>query len=500
MQEQMSKVHVRKLVKDLADMYPDNPFDVAVAELVANSLDAQASTINLSWDDASKVLVVHDNGNGMDPSQFHEYHNFAAELKTRGAGIGFAGVGAKISFNIARQVITETKRGEHALASDWQWREGDLVWKPIALNHLASNGTRVEVHFDPNYLPTINAETIERVLRRYYFPLFISEFLQGYSAIGIYPANLQFIVNGVPIEREGLVAAAAFDESTNITLRQHGVSFGWGAIGVSKKDRPINNDTYGLLLCTHGKAIKAEMFGLSPGLIGVNLFGIVEVPELIHFLTTDKCNLRSDTGHSKELNALLDPIRDELKKFLLTHGVAMPDQERNHLSAKLERDLAKMIVHLPELQDFDGLLRKSQALRRNASGTIDTNSIHSRSIGGNNNQSQNSPGTNQGSGGSSREANANGKTPAQRQRSRKNTGPQIAFEDHKTRDETAWLDSGVVVINSGHSAYRNRINQDQAKYTYCMFAIGVALDKAELISPENGLSYVDRIITVWGQS
>ena len=481
-------------------MYPDSPFDVAVAELVANSLDAQASIINLSWDDASKVLVVHDNGNGMDASQFHEYHNFAAELKTRGTGIGFAGVGAKISFNIAHQVITETKRGAHTLASDWQWREGDLVWKPISQNHLASDGTRVEVHFDPTHVPSVNVETIERILKRCYFPLFIAEFLQAYSAIGIYPSNLQLTINGVALDREGLVTTAALNESTNITLRRDGVSFGWGAIGISKKERPVNDDTYGLLLCTYGKAIKAEMFGLSPGLIGANLFGIFEVPELIHFLTTDKCNLRSGAGHSKELNALLDPIRDELKRFLLTHGVAMPDQERNHLSAKLERDLAKMVTHLPELQDFDGLLRRSQALRRNPSGAIDTNPTHSRSIGGDNKQSQNSRGASQGGGGSSREADANGKTPAQRQRSRRNTGPQIAFEDHQGRDETAWLDSGVVVINSGHSAYRNRVNQDQAKYTYCMFAIGVALDKAELISPENGLSYVDRIISVWGQS
>ena len=481
-------------------MYPDNPFNVAVAELVANALDAQASIISLSWNNDSKVLVVHDNGSGMDEPQFQEYHNFAAELKTRGAGIGFAGVGAKISFNIAHRVITETQRGGQTLASDWQWREGDLVWKPIPSNHLTSDGTRVEVHFHPHQVSSVDADSIERVLRRYYFPLFISEFLHAYSAIGIYSDDLQFRINGVPLPGEALATTAELNELTNIVLRRKDVSFGWGAIGVSQKERPINDETYGLLLCTHGKAIKAEMFGLSPGQIGANLFGVIEVPELIHYLTTDKCNLKGGAGQAKGLNALLDPIRDELRGFLSTHGVATPDQQRTPLSAKLERDLAKMVAHLPELQDFDGLLRRSQALRASADGTIHTTPHHSRSAGGGNDQSQRSNRTTRGGGGSSREVDTNGKEPARRQRSRRNTGPQIAFEDHAERYETAWVDSGAVVINSGHSAYRNGINQDQAKYTYCMFAIGVALDKAELVPPGNGLSYVDRLITVWGQA
>ena len=87
---------------------------------------------------------------------------------------------------------------------------------------------------------------------------------------------------------------------------------------------------------------------------------------------------------------------------------------------------------------------------------------------------------------------------AKRQRSRNNHGPRIAFEEHPARSETAWLESNTVVINSGHSAYRQRINQDQARLTYCMFAIGVALDKADLVESNNGISYVDKFISAWG--
>ena len=103
-------------------------------------------------------------------------------------------------------------------------------------------------------------------------------------------------------------------------------------------------------------------------------------------------------------------------------------------------------------------------------------------------------------GGDSRKPDAKGKTRAKRQRSRSNQGPRVAFEEHPERDETAWLDSNTVIINSGHRAYSQRITQDQARLTYCMFAIGVALDKAGLVSPTDDVSYVDKFIAAWGQS
>lgn len=103
-----STVNFQNLIRDLADMYPQEVDEVVVVELIANSLDARADRISLDYDSSTNVLVVTDNGRGMDSGQFEQYHDFAAGLKTRGSGIGFAGVGAKISFNVADRVITET--------------------------------------------------------------------------------------------------------------------------------------------------------------------------------------------------------------------------------------------------------------------------------------------------------------------------------------------------------------------------------------------------------
>lgn len=70
MEEQHSQVNFRKLVSDLADMYSDHPFDVVITDLVANSLDAKARTIEIEWEDNRSVLVVTDDGDGMDSATF----------------------------------------------------------------------------------------------------------------------------------------------------------------------------------------------------------------------------------------------------------------------------------------------------------------------------------------------------------------------------------------------------------------------------------------------
>ena len=503
MQEFHSKVNFVKLVRNLADMYHDDTFDVVLTELVANALDAKASKISISWDDERHILIVKDDGKGMDAVEFAQYHDFAAELKNRGGGIGFAGVGAKISFNIADRVVTETRNGGVVNASDWRWHsDGSLRWNQIQSNQLKADGTRVEVHFmQGQELPNIDSEYLVDVLKRHYLPLFVTEYVRAYAAINIYPIPPRFMVNGTPIPQYKLDSLAALEHRVNVQFpsgRQN--KGGWGAIGVSRRDCPVDGKTYGVLLCTHGKVIKPDLFGLSTGALGTKLFGIVEIPALIEYLTTDKCDLKGGPGRSKGLNRVLDPVREELRKFLADQGIAVAQKKRNQLSAKLERELTKMVGRLPELQDFDGLLRRSRALRKSDAGNILSAEVKKQNGGevterdrDNNQENGHS------SGGESRQADKEGKTRAKRRRSRKHQGPRVAFEEHPSRSETAWLDSDTVVINSGHKAYRNRTTHDQARLTYCMFAIGVALDKADLVQPEDSTSYVDKFISAWGQ-
>ena len=410
-------------------------------------------------------------------------------------------MGAKVSFNIADRVITETRHDGALNASDWRWHDnGTLRWNPIRPNYLKNDGTRVEVRFNHHQgLDDIGAEYLIEVLMRHYFPLFVTDFLRAYQTINIYPTPPRFVVNGSQLHVDNLSTLVGLSGVERFELRSKTGSVGWGAIGISEHDGPIGDGDYGVLLCTYGKAIKSELFGLSTGLLGARLFGIVEIPGLIQYLTTNKTGLKGGPGRTQGLNQLLDPVREQLRKFLSRHGIAVVEQHRNQLTAKLERELTRMVKRLPELQDFDGLLRRSQRLRKSADGVVNTSPDANRSSNGTTNANASDGSGSSSSSGSSRKLDREGKTPAKRQRSRNNQGPRVAFEDHPERNETAWLDSDTIVINSGHTAYCQRISQDQARLTYCMFAIGVALDKAELVESDDDFSYVDKFIAAWGQ-
>ena len=146
-----SGVNYRNLIRDLADLYPFDVDEVVLVELIANSLDAKPTRIEIEFDPHKRTLVVTDNGKGMTDSDFDQYHDFAAGLKTRGTGIGFAGVGAKISFNIAKKVITETKSESFTRGSNWYLKtDSRLEWEDIQPKHLHKHGTRVEVNFLQN--------------------------------------------------------------------------------------------------------------------------------------------------------------------------------------------------------------------------------------------------------------------------------------------------------------------------------------------------------------
>lgn len=178
-------------------MYPYDVSEVIFVELIANALDSGADRIYIEWDDDNKVLIITDNGSGMTEKQFEEYHDFAAELKIRGEGIGFAGVGAKISFNIADRVITETFSTSFKGGSDWYLKsDKNLNWEDIKSKKLSSYGTRVEVHFKNNSdISHMNLRFFEDTLFRHYITLLDDTFLRYYT-IKIYPKGVKFYFNG----------------------------------------------------------------------------------------------------------------------------------------------------------------------------------------------------------------------------------------------------------------------------------------------------------------
>src|SRR5881396_3467454 len=142
-----TRVDLLHLLEDLRDAYPGSVEETILTEIVANSLDSHASRVSLQTDPAQSLLTVVDDGSGMARRELARYHDIAASAKSRGEGIGFAGVGIKLGILASEEVFTETRRGKVHVATSWRlasrhcapWR-----WTP-PLGLASEHGTAVRL-------------------------------------------------------------------------------------------------------------------------------------------------------------------------------------------------------------------------------------------------------------------------------------------------------------------------------------------------------------------
>lgn len=503
-----SSVNFQNLICDLAEMYPFEITDVVLVELIANSLDGGASHISIDFNPGKKVLIVTDNGMGMDASVFEEYHDFAAGLKTKGESIGFAGLGAKISFNIANKVITETRNKSFSGGSNWYLKsKKELIWEDIKPTHLHHYGTRVEVRFESDTKPSYySRDDIIRLLRRHYLPLFDLKFLELYNDLGRYSKKLRFEVDGQVIKPGNVVADFSLGKVKEFIPMKSGKRFGYGIFGVAKSEYPLGADVCGVLLCTLGKIIKSDLFNQFPGSLGPQLFGLVEIPNFVKYLTTSKTDF-VHKGRYREFEGLYGPIREEFKTWLKDIGVETSEIVGTDEAIKLERELKKILEDVPELSDFFGFYSRKPVLQPSVIGST-VASMH-------NGIEPTFPGA-VGDGGvgpgpvpvdigdqpgqalleDKKDGNVRAK-PISRTARR---GPKIAFTEALNRMDLAWVDGNNIVINSGHPAYIKIRSSNSTRRLHCLFAIASAIQRflnsqGEIIDP----MFADRMMAAWGK-
>src|SRR6059036_1901573 len=114
-----TRVDLLHLLEDLRDAYPGALEETILTEIIANSLDSEASLIRVGADPTEARLTVIDDGCGMQRRELARYHDVAASTKSRGDGIGFAGVGIKLGLLLCEEVVTETRRGKTHVATRW---------------------------------------------------------------------------------------------------------------------------------------------------------------------------------------------------------------------------------------------------------------------------------------------------------------------------------------------------------------------------------------------
>ncbi len=112
-----TRVDLLHLLEDLRDAYPGALEETILTEIIANSLDSGAARISFVTDPAGPTLTVLDDGSGMVRRDLRHFHDLAASTKSRGQGIGFAGVGIKLGLLACEEVVTETRRASQHVAA-----------------------------------------------------------------------------------------------------------------------------------------------------------------------------------------------------------------------------------------------------------------------------------------------------------------------------------------------------------------------------------------------
>ena len=214
------------------------------------------------------------------------YHDIAASTKTRGEGIGFAGVGIKMALLLCREVLTETRqRGKH-VATTWALASRHRApWKWVPPPGLvAERGTAVRLTVDNALSPLLDPGFVETALRRHFQPLFdptFAEILRDQYPTGV----------GVHDQRRAARARRAAWPRRSAPI---GVRLARrrkpSAAGYMIRDRaPLPEDRRGLAISTLGKVIKRgwDWLGLTPA-DPERVGGLIEVPALAECLTLNK--------------------------------------------------------------------------------------------------------------------------------------------------------------------------------------------------------------------
>ncbi len=342
-----TRVDLLHLLEDLRDAYPGALEETILTEIVANCLDSGASLVEFGCDPSSTSLAVVDNGSGMKRRDLARYHDIAASTKTRGQGIGFAGVGIKLALLQCEEVVTETRRGRTHLAT--RWRLGSRYkapwkWEPPP-GLVPARGTAVRMRLNNPLSPLLDPGFIEDVVLHHYRPLFEPHFVPILSER--YPHAVRFAINDRELSTPASEAAEMAPIQVRMPRRRKPSATGY----LIRASRALPEGERGVAISTLGKVIKRgwDWLGITPANPD-HIGGIVEAPGLAECLTLNKADfIRSGTRGAAYLayrKAIQEVVSHQLEAWGDARGVE--DASRRRAARPVERDLERVLVDLAD--------------------------------------------------------------------------------------------------------------------------------------------------------
>ena len=342
-----TRVDLLHLLEDLRDAYPGAIEETILTEIVANSLDSGAGSNTLATDPVQSALTVVDDGFGMKRRELARYHDIAATTKTRGQGIGFAGVGIKLGLLVGEAVLTETLRGRSHVATTWGLSSRHRApWKWVPPPGLvAERGTAVRLKLRNPLSPLLDPGFVETALRRHFQPLFEPEFDEILSAH--YARGVRFVLNGRALDRQREASPETAPLAVRLARKRKP-----SAVGYMTRERgALPEERRGIAVSTFGKVIKRgwEWLGIAPA-SPERVGGLIEVPALADCLTLNKADFIRVGARGATYLTYRKAIQEAVASQLAAWGDS-PDtgeRARRRAARPVERDLEAVLMDLAE--------------------------------------------------------------------------------------------------------------------------------------------------------
>ena len=516
--EGKSEVKIGHLIRVvIPKQYDFEPQIASLIELVANSLDANPSFIEINFDREKGLLEVRDNGVGMDESDFKEYHNIAATTKGKGDAIGFAGQGAKLALNFCSKVVTETCSKSYKGYSEWRLKGDDAPYriyhnKSLGLNHL---GTKVTLYLDDESRSFYTQELIEQILKEHYFPLLDGALLKAYTgempvlgdeestSLRIYKPRykkgLRFFINGKAIAEQPIQDMLKSKKKISLTVYTKPKAKGF--FGLAEDGLP--EFLQGIAICTYGKVIERTWFKKEPR-EKQRIVGYIEAPYLIKdgAVTTDKCGFQRG---NKSWEGLFRKGQTEFTKWLEEIGLAERLPERKADFTSLEREINSILKNLPELTFFGARTQRDVPFRDEKGEPRELWNGTQKVKGTKGGETEGTgvlvyPGDELGRAPTGKLGS--GPTATNHQRTIRG-GIRISMDERPDLEEEAWFDGETVFINKSHPAYSKAERKGLLDYHFvkciALRLINFNLDRDPEPSYQKAFELSQRFFRLWGE-
>ncbi|MDR3642808.1 MAG: ATP-binding protein [Candidatus Doudnabacteria bacterium] len=511
-----TRVNLQHLLEDIRDSYTSPLEEIILTELVANALDSKATRVDFDVDVVNKFIRCTDNGNGMKRGAIKNYHNIAASTKTRGSGIGFAGVGAKLSLLIASQVITESKGGYGShCATTWQLTGPYRApWKFITFSDKINSprGTSVAIHFADSQSHLLKIDFVRESILKHFYPLLNQKIMRDLLKY-FYKKPIEFYVNGQPIA----VPENSQDELLHwFSIRQGKARAPIGVGYLTKTQNPLNwlekvlgkNDRLtslrpGLYISTFGKVIKGgwEWLGILPK-NNETLAGIVEIPALAEILTTNKNDFLSDATSLKKYYKYRKAIQEAVLPILESLGESReksevaPEKIIKPLNKTIDQALNNLVDDFPELESLMG----SRAKRVLGKSDRKKSELELRS--GENRQDQTNPDNGPESGKNEKNEvlpKGTGKSEAKNLVKARQTGIQIVLGEINDTPSQALgrIIDDTLTINIKHPAWQKAKTSGFQEY-HILLTVAVILSEF-LEMQKSPQEFINRFLASWAE-